>query len=60
MKALHFEDKHGTVSYPVVNDVEALHTFTNLSKPVDFAGRLVYNAEGLKQSILVNIKEDLL
>ncbi|ERJ59156.1 3'-5' exonuclease [Sphingobacterium paucimobilis] len=41
-----FEDKHGEVSYPVVNDVEALHTFTNLSKPVDFAGRLVYNEEG--------------
>ena len=41
-----FEDKHGDVSYPVVNDVQALHTFTNLSKPVDFAGRLVYNEEG--------------
>ncbi|WP_156308456.1 3'-5' exonuclease [Sphingobacterium endophyticum] len=41
-----FEDKHGTVSKPVVNDVEALHAFTNLSKPVDFAGRLVYDADG--------------
>ena len=41
-----FEDKHGVVSHPVVNDVEALHAFTNLSKPVDFAGRLVYNADG--------------
>lgn len=41
-----FEDKHGTVSYPVVNDVSALHDFTNLSKPVDFAGRLVYNEDG--------------
>lgn len=40
-----FEDKHGVQSIPVVNDVEALHTFTNLSKPVDFAGRLVYNEE---------------
>lgn len=40
-----FEDKHGAVSYPVVNDVAALHNFTNLSKPVDFAGRLVYNAD---------------
>src|SRR5690606_24514333 len=37
-----FEDKHGKVSNPVVNDVQALHEFTNLSKPVDFAGRLVY------------------
>lgn len=41
-----FEDKHGSVSIPVVNDVEALHKFTNLSKPVDFAGRLVFDADG--------------
>jgi len=41
-----FEDKHGVVSKPVVNDVDALHAFTNLSKPVDFAGRLVYDADG--------------
>ena len=41
-----YEDKHGKVSYPVVNDVQALHDFTNLSKPVDFAGRLVYNGDG--------------
>ena len=40
-----YEDKHGKVSYPIVNDVEALHNFTNLSRPVDFAGRLVYNDE---------------
>lgn len=41
-----FEDKHGNVSYPVVNDVDALHQFTNLTKPVDFAGRLVYDEDG--------------
>lgn len=41
-----FEDKHGNVSVPVVNDVQALHQFTNLSNPVDFAGRLVYDEEG--------------
>lgn len=38
-----FEDKQGVKSKPVVNDVDALHTFTNINKPVDFAGRLVYN-----------------
>ncbi|MEO6521069.1 MAG: exonuclease domain-containing protein [Mucilaginibacter sp.] len=38
-----FEDKKGIKSKPVVNDVEALHKFTNLNKPVDFAGRMVYN-----------------
>lgn len=43
-----FEDRHGTVTYPVVNDVDALHEFTNLSKPVDFAGRIVYNENGLE------------
>jgi len=41
-----FEDKQGLVSTPVVNDVQALHQFTNLSRPVDFAGRLVFNEEG--------------
>ena len=41
-----FEDKHGTTSQPVVNDVQALHHFTNLSRPVDFAGRLVYDEDG--------------
>ncbi|MEO6148523.1 MAG: exonuclease domain-containing protein [Mucilaginibacter sp.] len=39
-------DKKGVKSVPVVGDVEALHKFTNLSKPVDFAGRLVYNDAG--------------
>lgn len=38
-----FEDKQGVKSKPVVNDVDALHTFTNINKPVDFAGRMVYN-----------------
>lgn len=41
-----WENRAGEVSQPVVNDVEALHKFTNLSQPVDFAGRLVYNEEG--------------
>ena len=40
-----FTDKHGNISYPVVNDVEELHKFTNLTKPVDFAGRLVYDEQ---------------
>jgi DNA polymerase-3 subunit epsilon len=41
-----WEDKKGNKSIPVVNDVEALHRFTNLNKPVDFAGRMVYNDNG--------------
>lgn len=41
-----FENKQGIISIPVVNDVEALHQFTNLHNPVDFAGRMVYNENG--------------
>jgi DNA polymerase-3 subunit epsilon len=41
-----WEDKKGNKSTPVVNDIEALHKFTNLNKPVDFAGRMVYNEKG--------------
>ncbi|HWZ14761.1 MAG TPA: exonuclease domain-containing protein [Mucilaginibacter sp.] len=41
-----WEDKKGNRSFPVVNDVEGLHKFTNLSRPVDFAGRMVFNEQG--------------
>src|SRR5690606_34832316 len=41
-----WEDKAGNKSVPVVNDVEALHRFTNLNRPVDFAGRMVFNEQG--------------
>jgi DNA polymerase-3 subunit epsilon len=41
-----WEDKKGNKLIPVQNDVEALHAFTNLSKPVDFAGRIVFNDSG--------------
>jgi len=41
-----WEDKKGNKSIPVVNDVAALHKFTNLHRPVDFAGRLAYNDAG--------------
>ncbi|HEY1010196.1 MAG: exonuclease domain-containing protein [Daejeonella sp.] len=43
-----WEDKKGVISKPVQNDIEALHKFTNLNKPVDFAGRMVYNDEGVE------------
>ncbi len=42
-----YEDKQGLISQPVKNDVDALHIFTNLNKPVDFAGRLVFNEDNL-------------
>jgi DNA polymerase-3 subunit epsilon len=40
-----FEDKQGNVSKPVQNNIDALHAFSNMNKPVDFAGRMVYNDE---------------
>ena len=43
-----WEDKKGNKSVPVKNDVEALHAFTNLSRPVDFAGRIVFNEDGIE------------
>jgi DNA polymerase-3 subunit epsilon len=38
-----FEDKQGNLSKPVQNNIDALHTFSNMNKPVDFAGRMVFN-----------------
>ena len=43
---MEWEDKKGNRSIPVVDHVEGLHQFTNLNKPVDFAGRMVYNESG--------------
>lgn len=43
-----WEDKKGEKTKPIQNDVEALHTFTNLNKPVDFAGRIVFNEKGVE------------
>ncbi|TAE35951.1 MAG: DNA polymerase III subunit epsilon [Sphingobacteriales bacterium] len=42
-EGVNFEDKKGNITQPIVNNVEALHTFTSLNKPVDFAGRMVFN-----------------
>lgn len=47
-KDTEWEDKKGNKSVPVQNDVDALHQFTNLSRPVDFAGRLVFNEDGIE------------
>lgn len=41
-----WEDKKGNRSVPVVNHVEGLHKFTNINRPVDFAGRMAYNEAG--------------
>ncbi|MEJ7693582.1 exonuclease domain-containing protein [Daejeonella sp.] len=43
-----WEDKKGVITKPVQNNIEALHKFTNLNKPVDFAARMIYNDEGVE------------
>lgn len=43
-----WEDKKGKISKPVQNNIEALHLFTNLSKPVDFAGRMIFNEDSVE------------
>jgi DNA polymerase-3 subunit epsilon len=45
-KDVDFIDKKGNTLKPIVNDIEALHHFTNLNKPVDFAGRMVFSEQG--------------
>jgi len=44
-EGIDYEDKKGNISQPVTNDIDTLHIFTNLNKPVDFAGRMVYNED---------------
>jgi DNA polymerase III subunit epsilon len=41
-----FEDKKGVKTIPVTGDVAELHKFTNMTRPVDFAGRMVFNDAG--------------
>ena len=45
-EGIEWENKKGVKTVPVINDVEALHQFTNLTRPVDFAGRMVFNEAG--------------
>jgi DNA polymerase-3 subunit epsilon len=39
-------DKSGTEYSPVVNDLKALHDFTNINRNADLAGRIVFNDKG--------------
>jgi DNA polymerase-3 subunit epsilon len=42
------EDSKGNITIPVVNDMDALAKFTNSKTFVDFAGRMVYDDNGLE------------
>jgi DNA polymerase-3 subunit epsilon len=43
-----FEDKKGNKLFPVKNDIQALHDFTNINKNADLAGRIIFNDKGLE------------
>lgn len=43
-----FEDKAGKITQPVVNDIKALHEFTNMNKNADLLGRIIFNEEGVE------------
>jgi len=43
-----FEDKKGNKSTPVKNDINALHSFTNINKNADLAGRIIFNEQGIE------------
>lgn len=40
-----FADANGKISQPVVNDMNALHEFSNYSKNADLVGHLIFNAK---------------
>ncbi|MGV8134313.1 MAG: exonuclease domain-containing protein [Mangrovibacterium sp.] len=43
-----YEDPQGRVSKPIVNDVEALCSFSSYDRNVDFVGRIVYDEKGVE------------
>lgn len=43
-----YEDAHGKISKPIVNDVQALSEFSSYDTNVDFVGRIVYDENGVE------------
>ncbi len=43
-----FTDRKGNKSFPVKNDVGALHEFTNINKNADLAGRIIFNEKNIE------------
>ncbi len=42
-KDVAYEDKKGNISYPIINDVQALHEFSFINQNVDLVGHIIYN-----------------
>ena len=47
-QGVEYTDKKGVTSTPVVNDIKALHDFTNVNKCADLVGRIVFNEQGVE------------
>ncbi|MGQ0827595.1 MAG: exonuclease domain-containing protein [Bacteroidota bacterium] len=47
-QGVEFEDRKGNKSIPVINDIKALHDFTNIHKNADLAGRIIFNEQGVE------------
>ncbi|MFH1001584.1 MAG: exonuclease domain-containing protein [Bacteroidota bacterium] len=45
-KGVEFKDKEGNVSFPIVNDVNALADFSQVNNAVDLIGFIIYNEDG--------------
>jgi DNA polymerase-3 subunit epsilon len=43
-----FTDENGNESYPVINDMQALHDFSFNSRNVDLVGHIVFNNQGVE------------
>ena len=47
MRALSFEEG-GKVSVPIVNEINQLSSFSSFDRNVDYAGRIVYDENGVE------------
>lgn len=41
-----YEEKEGEISYPIVNDMEALSTFSSFHKNADYVGQIIFDDQG--------------
>jgi DNA polymerase-3 subunit epsilon len=47
-KNVEYKDKNGNISYPIVNDVQALHNFSSLNKNIDLVGHIILNEDNIE------------
>lgn len=47
-KDVEFKDREGNISYPVVNDINALSKFTTMNKNADLVGQIIFNDKNIE------------